>query len=398
MWRDKNVNWVLDGHGRLQALQKMASDGYIIPDLPVTYISCANKKEAKDLLLRMNSSYGRMTKDSVKSFVKDFDLDLSDYQLPAFNIDFTNPFENKPQNTQNDSNTDNDVSDSYNKAIEKRDYVSPTTEATRPVIEEPLESFTFGDINSIDTIVPREIEITESDEEIPVADKDNIDSEYGKIYYLGNHILMCGSIETDIDILFDGNRADITFIATDYNKDTVNNIIKRCLEYTDYVFMDIQSDIDKSTLIDLLHDNKDTYADTIIWDKVNPSVAMHNNVLNSVFDYIHVFSNTGKKTIGTKYFRSNTDNLFHIEKVKNRTEYSDIIPLDTALYITDNFANKSVFVPFGNTGSTLIACEKLGKKCFIMEQNPLYCDIIRKRYSKYAVENNIKDIGNGYLK
>ena len=38
---------------------------------------------------------------------------------------------------------------------------------------------------------------------------------------------------------------------------------------------------------------------------------------------------------------------------------------------------------YGGSGSTLIACEQLGRKCFMMELDPKYCDVIRKRYWKF---------------
>ena len=44
---------------------KMQKDGYEIPDLPVVFVECKDKKEAKQKLLRLNSQYGKMTKESV---------------------------------------------------------------------------------------------------------------------------------------------------------------------------------------------------------------------------------------------------------------------------------------------------------------------------------------------
>jgi DNA modification methylase len=37
---------------------------------------------------------------------------------------------------------------------------------------------------------------------------------------------------------------------------------------------------------------------------------------------------------------------------------------------------------FGGSGSTLIACEQLGRKCFMMEYEPFYCDVIIARWEK----------------
>ena len=39
---------------------------------------------------------------------------------------------------------------------------------------------------------------------------------------------------------------------------------------------------------------------------------------------------------------------------------------------------------FGGSGSTLIACEQTGRKAFLMEIDPLYCDVIVQRYEKFT--------------
>ena len=42
----------------------------------------------------------------------------------------------------------------------------------------------------------------------------------------------------------------------------------------------------------------------------------------------------------------------------------------------------SVLDPFGGSGSTLIACEQLGRVCYTMELDPRYCDVIIDRWEK----------------
>lgn len=37
---------------------------------------------------------------------------------------------------------------------------------------------------------------------------------------------------------------------------------------------------------------------------------------------------------------------------------------------------------FGGSGSTLIACEQLGRKCYIMELDPTFADVIINRWEK----------------
>jgi DNA modification methylase len=38
--------------------------------------------------------------------------------------------------------------------------------------------------------------------------------------------------------------------------------------------------------------------------------------------------------------------------------------------------------PFGGSGSTLIACEQLKRKCLMVEYEPIFCDLIISRYQK----------------
>jgi DNA modification methylase len=43
-----------------------------------------------------------------------------------------------------------------------------------------------------------------------------------------------------------------------------------------------------------------------------------------------------------------------------------------------------VFDPFGGSGSTLIACEKLNRSCYTIELDPRYCDVIVKRWQDFS--------------
>jgi DNA modification methylase len=58
--------------------------------------------------------------------------------------------------------------------------------------------------------------------------------------------------------------------------------------------------------------------------------------------------------------------------------------------------NDYVIEPFGGSGTTLIACEKTNRKCRIMELDPIYCDVIRRRYTQWAIQNN-KPLTSGCL-
>ena len=64
--------------------------------------------------------------------------------------------------------------------------------------------------------------------------------------------------------------------------------------------------------------------------------------------------------------------------VKNSSRQGDIV-LDT----------------FGGSGSTLITCQQLGRRCYTMELDPRYADVIVKRYMKFTGVTQVEVIRNG---
>ena len=89
VWRHDGINSVLDGHGRLQTLKEMQKRGEEIPAMPVVYIDCANEAAAKNLLLRICSTYGEMTAETVKEFLGELKIDFTEIALPDGIIDLS---------------------------------------------------------------------------------------------------------------------------------------------------------------------------------------------------------------------------------------------------------------------------------------------------------------------
>ena len=267
-------------------------------------------------------------------------------------------------------------------------------------------------------------DLSEDEEEEAEVIEDEIPQEVepiakqGDIWQLGRHRLMCGDSTsiTDIEKLMDGNIADIAFTSPPYNAGTtptevhmnnstkyngnddnkseedyidfINAYLHNTLIYSQYSFMNVQSIANnKISLIDVLYQNKDVYADTIIWDKILSQPAMAENVLNSEFEYIHVFSNKANRAIGTNKFRGTLSNIVHISK-QNRNEFSNIhnatFSVEFASHFIKNFSTESVLDPFGGTGTTLIACEQLNKSAYLMELEPKYVDVIIDRWEKFT--------------
>lgn len=49
-----------------------------------------------------------------------------------------------------------------------------------------------------------------------------------------------------------------------------------------------------------------------------------------------------------------------------------------------------IIEPFGGSGSTLIAAEKMNRRCYLMEKSPVYCEVIKKRWEKLTGKNAVK--------
>ena len=60
--------------------------------------------------------------------------------------------------------------------------------------------------------------------------------------------------------------------------------------------------------------------------------------------------------------------------------------------ILNDFSNneKRILDLFGGSGSTLIACEQLGKECYMMEFSPAYVDVIIDRWEKFTGKKAVK--------
>lgn len=155
-----------------------------------------------------------------------------------------------------------------------------------------------------------------------------------------------------------------------------------------YAFVNVQQiSGNKTALIDFMQAMKAHFADTIIWDKESAQPAMGQNVLNSEFEFVHVFSEKGTRAIGCRPFRGTLSNILHLSNRVGRDSevqkiHSATFPLDLAAHFVANFSNESVIDLFGGTGTTLIAAEQLGRRCYTMEIDPRYCDVIIARWEK----------------
>lgn len=82
----------------------------------------------------------------------------------------------------------------------------------------------------------------------------------------------------------------------------------------------------------------------------------------------------------------------HFDKPRKDDEHPTMKPVPL---FGDNIQNSSrvgdiVLDPFGGSGTTLIACEQLGRRCRMVELDPVYCDVIVDRWEKYTGQKAIR--------
>lgn len=269
------------------------------------------------------------------------------------------------------------------------------------------------------------LEAEEDDFDVPEGGIET-DIVLGDLFEIGEHRLLCGD-STDSDSvakLMNGEKAEISFTSPPYNAGTTPTEIKmgktskyandsdnkteteylkllidftnNTLLFSDYSFVNIQSlSGNKTALIDFLYNMKEYYADTLIWQKQNAQPAMAENVLNSQFEYIHVFSHKANRAIGTKRFRGTLSNVLDISKQNKNgvKEHNATFPIDFAAHFVQNFCENSVLDLFLGSGTTMVASHQLNRKCYGMELDPKYCQVIIDRMRKLDPAIEIKKNG-----
>src|SRR6266508_4103395 len=92
IWQSEGENYILDGTQRDRVLKRMAEDGYEVPPLPCALIQAKDRKEAAEKILLISSQYGKMTNNSLETFLADNDLGFLELQgeleLPAIDLEY----------------------------------------------------------------------------------------------------------------------------------------------------------------------------------------------------------------------------------------------------------------------------------------------------------------------
>lgn len=366
IWKDsKGKNQILDGTHRFYALTALKEEGYEIPKLPVVYVKAQSRKEAAKVVLISNSRYAKMTQESISDFMIDMELNLDDLEfldIPELNMDDFNLEENNEYE---------------------------------------------GNCN------PDEIP-----EEVPNKAK------HGDLFILGEHRLLCGD-STDIatvERLMNDEKADMVFTSPPYNGDThldygkgknkklyennfdaknsneyvefCHNVLSLCFDFCKgFIFWNVNYNAkSRFEYIKSIYPFIDSLHETIIWKKTGMPLS---SGLTRNFEFIFCFKNGERKHLGktneTNFNIWDISNINSQDKENHRACFPVALP-QKGIELGSEI-DQIIFEPFGGSGSTLIACEKTKRKCFMMELDPHYIDVIIQRWQNYTGKKAIRSDG-----
>lgn len=387
VWKHDGINHVLDGHGRIGALNRMVAGGEQLPPLPVVYVNCKSEAEAKEILLKLNSTYGHMTAESVRDFLGDLQIDFEDLALPEGILD----------------------------------------------------------LNMEDTLKD-----TVNDDDAPEVDYGEPDSKPGEVYQLGPHRLMCGDSTSAEDMakLMDGAKADLIITDPPYNvnyeggngKKIQNDNMsdKKFLNFLTDAFGVMLGVLKNGGAFYIWHGDSEGYnfrqavkncngrvRECLIWVKnsfVFGRMDYHyrhepclygwkegaghywegRRDLSTVFDETRAdWKKMNKEQLIEELKRVDNEiktSIIYEDNPKKSEEHPTMKPvrLFERLMLNSSKAEDIVLDPFGGSGTTIITAAKTGRYARSMELDPHYCDVIRKRWTTWAKENGV-EVGPGGL-
>lgn len=274
--------------------------------------------------------------------------------------------------------------------------------------------FDFG----IDTDTDDDAEIVE--DEAPEVDEENEPiTKLGDIWQLGRHRLMCGD-STDkatVELLMNGNKADMVFTDPPYLMGFEGNVHadgsksfnakhgaikndKMSREDGDKFILSIFENIKEFNkgayyvcfyrlgldyIFRALDELNNRYKALIIWDKGNHTLS------NS--DYMSKYEPIVYGWFDSHLFYGNRSNfdIWNIQRTQKNDLHPTMKPIALCAKAIENSSKKEDIILdfFGGSGSTLIASEQLNRKCYAMELDPKYCDVIIKRWEDFTGEKAV---------
>lgn len=227
----------------------------------------------------------------------------------------------------------------------------------------------------------------------------------GDLYKLGNHRLMCGDStnKKNVEALINKQRIDMVFTDPPYGINLNGDNSKRGGE----------TSLMKGGLkLKSFKDDSITYA-IQAWDIIQ-EIGVKVQVWFGANYYCHHLPQTNNwliwdKRVEEKMTNTNSDcelawvldghnscrifrhlwnGLIKASENNQKRVHPTQKPIALSSWCIERYnpSGETVLDLFGGSGSTLIACEQLNRKCYIMELDPYYCQVIINRWEEYTGE------------
>ena len=238
------------------------------------------------------------------------------------------------------------------------------------------------------------IDVDVEEAELSEDEKRNIEKRcnLGDVWKLGNHRLMCGD-STDLEQvkqLLGGVNIDMLFTDPPYNVafngrsgkfDVIENDNLSNADFTTFI---------KRVISVIKALNLKTYYIWCNWKfygLLQQNLEFKNCIVwaNNVFGMGRGYRHQHEFCLFNGMIDPDITNESDLWEIAKDTNYIHPTQKPTALCARalNNHRNvKNVLDLFGGSGSTLIACEQTGRKCYTMELDPIYCDVIIERWEK----------------
>ena len=256
-------------------------------------------------------------------------------------------------------------------------------------------------VDELDDILGKNDEETEIvEDEVPEVPEEP-KAKLGDIYQLGSHRLMCGNSTSEEDVakLMNGNKADMVFTDPPYGYNYQSNMRTKTEKFD--VLMNDDKILDFMTPLKIVNDGfvfvcttwkvlekwiplfNEYYnlSNMIIWDKGGGGIGDLKHTFSTDYEII-LCSNNEKEILGKRI-----GSVWSIGK-DNANDYVQATqkPVELSATAIKNVTkeNNIVLDVFGGSGSTLIACEQLNRKCYMMELDTHYISVIIERYINFT--------------
>ena len=282
-----------------------------------------------------------------------------------------------------------------------------------------LDGIGFSE-DELDNLLVSEEPSDESEPEVPEAKPDPV-SKKGDVWILGVHRLMCGdsTSATDVSKLLGGGKVKLYLTDPPYNVAyegktkyalTIENDSMDDESFRQFLvdaFSMADTVLDPGGVFYIWHADIEGYnfrgaCRDVGW-KVRECLIWNKNTLvlgRQDYQWKHEPCLYGwKDGAGHAWYsdRSQTT-VIDCDKPQRNGEHPTMKPVELFRYLMENSTKKgdSVFDSFGGSGTTLVAAEQTGRVAYLMELDPVYVDVIIKRWQDMTGQEAVRDDGKTY--